>query len=92
MNTTPQTSTELQTGDDPYLWLEDIRSERIVSLSQRTKRRHLAGAWIVCDFEALRQRLLAIFDSKERIPSVDKQGAYYYNLWRGATYARASRR
>ena len=40
------------------------------------------------EFEALRQRLLAIFDSKERIPGVVKHGAYYYNFWQDGTHVR----
>ena len=30
----------------------------------------------------IRERLLAIMDSKERIPSVSKRGQFYYNFWR----------
>src|SRR2546421_675902 len=40
------------------------------------------------DFEPIRQRLLAIMDSKERIPYVAKHGRYYYNFWRDAKNVR----
>ncbi|HOB33631.1 MAG TPA: prolyl oligopeptidase family serine peptidase, partial [Verrucomicrobiota bacterium] len=33
------------------------------------------------NFEPTRRRLLAILDSKERIPYVSKHGAFYYNFW-----------
>jgi prolyl oligopeptidase len=34
------------------------------------------------DFDPVRQRLLSILDSKERIPYVAKHGEFYYNFWR----------
>src|SRR5437899_1823120 len=40
------------------------------------------------DFEPIRKRLLAIMDSKERIPYVAKHGRYYYNFWRDAKNVR----
>ena len=33
-------------------------------------------------FKQLRERLLAVFDSEDRIPGVSKMGDYYYNFWR----------
>jgi len=80
--------TEFQTGDDPYLWLEDISSERSLTWVREQNAatvRELGGS---ADFETLRQRLLSILDSKERIPSVAKRGAYYYNFWRDEKHAR----
>ena len=80
--------TELQTGDDPYLWLEDISSERSLAWVREQNAATVRELGTSGDFETLRQRLLAIFDSKERIPGVDKHGAYYYNFWRDATHVR----
>jgi prolyl oligopeptidase len=89
MSATLHTSdTELSTGDDPYLWLEDITSERSLAWVREQNAatvRELGGSG---DFEALRQRLLAILDSKERIPHVEKHGDHYYNFWRDATHVR----
>ena len=81
-------ATELQTGDDPYLWLEDISSERSLAWVREQNAATVRELGTSGDFEALRQRLLAIFDSKERIPGVAKRGAYYYNFWRDATHVR----
>ena len=89
MSATPHTSdTELSTGDDPYLWLEDITSERSLAWVREQNAATVRELGTSGDFEALRQRLLAIFDSKERIPSVVKHGAYYYNFWQDATHVR----
>mgnify|MGYP003694023465 CR=1 FL=1 len=81
-------ATELQTGDDPYLWLEDISSERSLAWVREQNAATVRELGTSGDFEILRQRLLAIFDSKERIPGVAKHGAYYYNFWRDAAHVR----
>jgi prolyl oligopeptidase len=81
-------ATELQTGDDPYLWLEDISSERSLAWVREQNAATVRELGTSGDFETLRQRLLAILDSKERIPGVAKHGAYYYNFWRDATHVR----
>jgi prolyl oligopeptidase len=88
-NQTPKTFTsEPQTNDDPYLWLEDIISERSLAWAREQNAATVRELEASGDFQTLRQRLLAIFDSKERIPHVEKHGARYYNFWRDATHAR----
>jgi len=88
MSATLHTSdTELWTGgDDPYLWLEDITSERSLAWVREQNADAVRELGASGDFETLRQHLLAILDSKERIPYVDKHGAHYYNFWRDATH------
>jgi prolyl oligopeptidase len=81
-------TSELSTGEDPYLWLEDIGSERSLAWVREQNADTLRELASSGDFETLRQRLLAIFDSKERIPGVRKRGAYCYNFWRDATHVR----
>ncbi len=89
MNATLKPSnSELQTSDDPYLWLEDIASERSLTWVREQNAATVRQLGASDDFQTLRQRLLAIFDSKERIPHIDKHGARYYNFWRDATHAR----
>ncbi len=39
-------------------------------------------------YASLQDRLLSIFDSKERIPAVSKVGMWYYNFWRDADHVR----
>jgi prolyl oligopeptidase len=70
------------TDDDPYLWLEDVGGDDAlawVRSQNDVTARELAAA---SEFEPLRRRLLAIFESRERIPAVTKHGGYYYNFWR----------
>ena len=68
--------------DDPYLWLEDVEGERAldwVRAQNAVTQEQLEKA---PDFHRLRGDLLAILDSRERIPFVSRQGEYLYNFWR----------
>ncbi|UUO05421.1 prolyl oligopeptidase family serine peptidase [Blastopirellula sp. J2-11] len=67
---------------DPYAWLEDVEGEQ--ALDWVRARNALSQAKLESDpsFEQLRDDLLAIFDSNERIPFVRKRGDFYYNFWR----------
>ncbi|MGB7946725.1 MAG: prolyl oligopeptidase family serine peptidase [Candidatus Binatia bacterium] len=79
---------ELEIGDDPYLWLEDITSDESLAWVREQNAatiRELGGS---AHFETLRRRLLAIFDSKARIPHVAKHGACCYNFWRDLNHVR----
>lgn len=84
----PLASIAQQSQGDPYLWLEDIDSAKAlawVRAQDAVAKRELEAA---PDFGPLRSRLLSIFNSKERIPYVEKQGAYYYNFWQDAAHVR----
>jgi len=74
--------------DDPYLWLEDVGGDYALAWvceQNDVTARELSAA---PGFEPLRQRLLAIYESRERIPAVTKHGAYYYNFWRDEEHPR----
>jgi prolyl oligopeptidase len=69
---------------DPYLWLEQVTGEKAlewVKARNAESGKELAEA---PGFQELRADLLKILDSKERIPSVNKRGPYFYNFWRDA--------
>jgi prolyl oligopeptidase len=68
--------------DDPNLWLEDVGGAKALDWVRQqngVSTRELEGA---PEFEPMRQRLLRILNSKERIPAVAKHGQYCYNFWR----------
>ncbi len=71
-----------KTGDDPYSWLEEIASERVLAWVREQNGASMRELAAVAGFEGLRQRLLSIYESRERIPNVTKQGNYFYNFWR----------
>ncbi|MBM3286573.1 MAG: S9 family peptidase [Candidatus Eisenbacteria bacterium] len=73
---------------DAYLWLEDVDSE--TSLQWARARNDESSRALTNDpeFASLRARLLAIYDSKDRIAYPDKVGDYLYNFWTDETHVR----
>ncbi|HZD39895.1 MAG TPA: hypothetical protein VE131_04185, partial [Terriglobales bacterium] len=89
MRVTPQGSvSEAQAGEDPYLWLEEIASERALAWVREQNAATMRELGSSAGFEALCERLLGIFNSQERIPDVHKHGAYFYNFWRDGAHVR----
>jgi prolyl oligopeptidase len=75
-------SATLPTPDDPYFWLEDVTGEKAldwVRTQNAASKKELESS---PEFETTRKRILAILDSKEKIPYVSKHGPWYYNFWR----------
>ena len=78
----------LSTDEDPYLWLEDVSGDRALRWV-RQRNRETNRAWAErASFKGLRERLLAVFDSEDRIPGISKMGDYYYNFWRDTDHPR----
>ena len=74
--------------EDPYLWLEDVTGEKQLSwVKERNavSQKELEGA---PGFAALRTRLRSIYDSKDRIPTVNAQGKFLYNFWKDEQHPR----
>ena len=68
--------------EDPYLWLEEVESDRAIRWV-RARNRATVRKWAQrSSFKKLRERLLAVFDSQDRIPTISKMGEHYYNFWR----------
>ena len=74
--------------NDPYLWLEDVGGDK--ALDWARARNAVAEKEFMADprYEPLRRQLLDIFDSKERIPLVQRYGDQLYNFWRDAEHPR----
>jgi len=67
--------------DDPYLWLEDVQGEKAlewVKAQDAESRREIESK---PEFKSIHGRLLAIYNSSERIPYVAKRGRWLYNFW-----------
>ncbi|MBL8897315.1 MAG: S9 family peptidase [Planctomycetes bacterium] len=85
----PASSSESESGEvapmpaDPYLWLEEIASERSLAWA-RERNAQSQGELVDEEFRKLEQRLKAQYDSAANIPFVQKIGAHYYNLWTDA--------
>jgi prolyl oligopeptidase len=73
---------------DNYLWLEDIDGAAALTWVRAQNEISARELATTPDFEALRARLLSIFDSDARIPYPSKQGQHLYNFWQDATNPR----
>jgi prolyl oligopeptidase len=73
---------DVTAAEDPYVWLEDVGGE--IALNWVRERNEATVGHFQKDpaFSQLKNDLLTILDSDERIPSVSKRGDYYYNFWR----------
>ncbi len=75
-------SADTSSMDDPYLWLEDVDSDRSLDFvkglnndtAQQLKKSRL--------YKSLHEDALSVLDSDSRIPQVNYQGSYLYNYWR----------
>jgi len=74
--------------DDPYLWLEEVTGDK--ALTWVRARNAVAEKEFAANprYEPLRRDLLAIVDSRSRIPYVTRMGEHYYNFWRDAANPR----
>ena len=72
------------TPDDPYLWLEEVDSARALTWVRERNAKTEALLQTRPGFEARKQAIREVLDSKEQIPYVSRQGAAFYNLWRDA--------
>jgi prolyl oligopeptidase len=74
--------------EDPHLWLEEVSSETSLAWVREQNQKSTAQLTATPGFEPLRQRLLSILDSQDRIPMVTKLGPHYYNFWQDERHVR----
>jgi prolyl oligopeptidase len=67
--------------DDPYLWLEDVTSDRALEWARERNHQSQGELEKVAQFAETRDRIRAILDSKDKLPYVTKRGSRYYNFW-----------
>jgi prolyl oligopeptidase len=67
--------------EDPYLWLEDVLGDKAITWvkEQNTKSQKLLEA--SPQFASIRDKVLEVANSRERIPAVSKRGKWFYNFW-----------
>jgi prolyl oligopeptidase len=75
-------------NEDPFLWLENVTGEKQLSWVREQNALSTRELEAQPEFEKTRRRVLAILNSKERIPFVSKHGKYVYNFWRDAKNVR----
>jgi prolyl oligopeptidase len=72
-------------GDEPKdsrQWLEDVGGEKALNWVKERNAASVGELTKGPEFEALKNRLLKILDSKDKIPFISKRGQWYYNFWK----------
>lgn len=82
------TPTSPPTGDDPFLWLEDVTGNKALEWVKARNAETIQEYGATPAFHQLEADVLKILDSRERIPGIAKMGAWYYNFWRDAEHPR----
>ena len=75
-------------SDDPFLWLEEVDGAKPLAWVEAGNKKSLAELTAAPGYQALYDRLLAINNSRARIPGVVKRGPFYYNFWQDAANVR----
>jgi prolyl oligopeptidase len=74
--------------DDPYLWLEDVTAPKSLDWVQQRNAESAKAITTKPGFDAMEARFLEIMNSKAKIATVEKIGAYYYNFWKDQDHER----
>jgi len=71
---------DLQSFEEKHLWLEEVEGKEALAW---VKDRNKDAIGFVGDpkKDPLHDRLLSIYDSKDKIPYASKIGSFYYNFW-----------
>lgn len=78
-----------QTGDDPYLWLEEIQGTRALEQVNQWNARTEADLAATPGFEEHRARALALLNDQNQIAAPDRvQGDYVTNFWIDSDHTR----
>ncbi|MDL2339157.1 MAG: prolyl oligopeptidase family serine peptidase [Pseudomonadota bacterium] len=75
-------------ADDPHAWLEDVLGERALAWVRERNAESETLLTARPEYAPIRQQLLEVLNSKDRIPSVTRRGAHFYNLWRDDSHPR----
>ena len=74
--------------EDPYLWLEDVQSDKALNWVRERNAAARARLESWPDFSPLRTNIREVLDSRDRIPAVRRRGNHLYNLWQDAANPR----
>jgi prolyl oligopeptidase len=67
--------------EDPNLWLEDVMGEKAIAWVKEQNAKSQKEIEAHPQFGMIRDKVLEVVNSRERIPFVQKRGNFYYNFW-----------
>ncbi|WP_454692091.1 prolyl oligopeptidase family serine peptidase [Achromobacter aloeverae] len=87
-SSSPETSADSagQTGQDPYRYLESLDSPAVEKWVTAQNRRTLDAFGKGPEFDAMVERLTALYDSEDRIVTCSRCGDWGYNTWTDADH------
>ena len=74
--------------EDPYLWLEEVESEKALAWAKERSVADTAVIETVPEFAGIHEKLLEISNSRDRIPTPRIRGPWIYNFWQDADHVR----
>jgi len=77
-----------QQDDDPFMWLEQIDSDKALAWAREHNERTEKVLTAVPEFQPIYDRTLEILDSKSRIPYPQLRGDTVYNFWQDDEHVR----
>jgi prolyl oligopeptidase len=80
--------TKAQPADDPFLWLEEVDGEKAMAWVKAHNQQTMQELQKEPMYTQMYDRLLAIYNSKERIATPDIVGEYLYNFWQDEKHER----
>ena len=81
-------SSSASAQEDPYLWLEEVESERALQWAAVQNERTLERLQSDERFASIYEQNIEILNSSERLPMPQQRGDYIYNFWRDETHVR----
>ena len=73
---------------DPYLWLEDVEGDKALEWVKQRSKTDTAELEAVPQYAPIHEKLLKIFNAKDRIPNPEVRGPWIYNFWQDADHVR----
>ncbi len=74
--------------NDPYLWLEDVASERALAWARARNAESHSAIETRADYAPAYAKLLEIYNARDRIPAIDRLGEQLYNFWQDDVHRR----
>ncbi|MEO6362660.1 MAG: S9 family peptidase, partial [Caldimonas sp.] len=73
---------------DPYLWLEDVASERALDWARARNAETHGALEKRAGYASTYASLLRIYNSRDRIATVTRRGEFFYNFWQDEEHQR----
>ncbi len=75
---------QTMTPSDPYLWLEEVQSDRALNWARERNAQSQGVLEAVPGFAATKAKMLEVLNNKDQIPYISRRGGYVVNFWRDA--------